>query len=248
MPVQSSAPPTQAVIFDGDDTLWLTEQLYDRARLNARNIVVAAGLDGTRWEARERQLDTENVAKMGFGFERFPTSCVEAYEELSRNMGFPVDPLVSQKVAQAAASVFNWNPMIAVGAKEGLFNLRLCGFKLALLTKGNPELQSRRIESSGLKELFDVISIVAEKNPEVIKGLVRSLGVEIGSAWMVGNSARSDILPALSVGMRAIWIETHVWEYERAFDHLLGPETLRAANLSEAVQYIVNEESCLQEI
>src|ERR1700722_1035885 len=79
------------VVFDGDDTLWSTEQLYDEARSRARRIVSDAGIDGAAWEERERQIDVRNVAKFGFSTTRFPTSCVQAYEELCRTTGRNVD-------------------------------------------------------------------------------------------------------------------------------------------------------------
>ncbi|PYR76138.1 MAG: hypothetical protein DMF87_18855, partial [Acidobacteria bacterium] len=62
------------VVFDGDDTLWTTEPLYDEARQRARREVAAAGVDGAEWERLERATDVKNVTVMGFSVERFPTS------------------------------------------------------------------------------------------------------------------------------------------------------------------------------
>lgn len=231
--------PVQAVVFDGDDTLWTTEQLYDDARAAARNIVVAQGIDGTEWEILERRIDVENVAILGFGFERFPTSCVQAYEQLCAKTGKQIDPRISDKIREAACSVFYCEPQVAVGARNALSSLRQHGFKLALLTKGDPELQLRRVESSGLKDCFDVIKVVVDKTPEVIRELLTCLGVGIESACMVGNSARSDILPALATGMRAIWVQSHVWEYERTDDHLVGTQVSKAADLDEVARLIM---------
>src|SRR3712207_5887306 len=67
------------VVFDGDDTLWRTEPLYDRARQDARFVVENEGLDGARWEELQRRLDVANVARFGLSAKRFPTSCREAY-------------------------------------------------------------------------------------------------------------------------------------------------------------------------
>ena len=73
--MESSAPsrPILGIVFDGDDTLWNTERLYDAARAKARHVVEKAGLDGARWEELERRIDVENVAHLGFSTERFPT-------------------------------------------------------------------------------------------------------------------------------------------------------------------------------
>jgi putative hydrolase of the HAD superfamily len=111
-------------------------------------------------------------------------------------------------------------PPLVSNARKTLKDLRAQGIRLALLTKGDPDVQSRRIENSGLRDLFDVIEIVPEKSPAVIRAVVGRLGVGLENAWMVGNSVRSDLLPAIEAGLQALWINAHVWEYERGYDNL----------------------------
>jgi putative hydrolase of the HAD superfamily len=204
-----------AVVFDGDDTLWSTEPLYDRAREEARAEVVRSGLDGDEWERIERRIDVENVRHLGFSVERFPTSCVQAYEVMARASNVPADTEVAERVRAAARTVFSQDPPLAVGAREVLQSLRARGAKLALLTKGDRHLQARRVERSGIADLFDVIRIVAEKPPVAFRDIVAELNVEPKDAWSVGNSVRSDILPAVESGLHAVWIDAHVWEHER---------------------------------
>jgi putative hydrolase of the HAD superfamily len=151
---------TLGVIFDGDDTLWSSEQLYDEARSKARFIVSKSGLDGGQWEERERIVDVENVAKFRYSLQRFPSSCVQAYEELCVQKERPVDRQIAEQILRTARSVFERDPPLVPGAVETLALLRSRGIRLALLTKGDYELQSRRIEQSGLREFFHVIRIV----------------------------------------------------------------------------------------
>jgi putative hydrolase of the HAD superfamily len=226
------------VVFDGDDTLWITEQLYDEARTKARDIVAAVGIDGSEWETLERNIDVHNVQELGFGFDRFPTSCVQAYEEICERTAMTVNPAISATVRQAARSVFERETLPVCSAREVLTILRNRGYKLALLTKGLPELQYRRIESSGLKTYFDVIKVVVEKTPQAILEVLERLGVVAESSWMVGNSMRSDILPAIAVGMHAIWLRTHTWEYERALDHVTDEVVNFAASLAQVPDLI----------
>lgn len=227
-----------AVVFDGDDTLWSTEQLYDDARSRARDVVAEAGGDGAKWEEHERRIDVQNVDKHGYSMERFPASCVHAYEELCRSTGRAVDANTVNRVREAAGSVFERDPPLVSGARETLTFLRARGARLALLTKGDPALQSRRIERSGLRELFDVVQIVPEKSPAVILGVVAALGVDVGSAWMVGNSMRSDVLPAIDAGLRAVQIPAHVWEYERAYDHAAADRVITTSHLADIPEII----------
>ena len=227
------------VVFDGDDTLWRTEQLYDDARSEARRIVSSAGLDGSEWEALERRLDVDNVATIGYSTRRFPASCVQAYEEISRRANRLPDPIFAERVHSAASSVFERDAEVVEGARQTLSELRENGMRLALLTKGDYDLQRRRIKRSGLCHLFDTIEIVPEKSPDTIRSVVASLGVDVNAAWMVGNSIRSDILPAIDAGLRAIWVDAHVWEYERAQDHLVDDRVTVASHLAQVPKLIV---------
>jgi putative hydrolase of the HAD superfamily len=221
------------VVFDGDDTLWSTEKLYDDARSRAREVVAESGADAAKWEERERRIDVQNVVKLGYSMERFPASCVQAYEELCQTTGRVVDFNIVNRVREAARSVFERDPPLISGARETLTFLRTKGVRLALLTKGDPELQARRIEHSGLRKFFDVIQIVPEKSPAVIRDIVAALGVDVDSAWMVGNSMRSDVLPAIEAGLRAVQIPAHVWEYERAYDHARPDRVITTSRLAD---------------
>ncbi|HEY7501370.1 MAG TPA: HAD family hydrolase [Vicinamibacterales bacterium] len=228
------------VIFDGDDTLWSTEALYDRARAEARRIVSAAGQDGAAWEALERRLDVENVGAMGYSPDRFPTSCVQAYAQICAAAGAAPDVDVVERVRRAAASVFDEEAPVVAGAEETLAALRARGARLALLTKGHPEVQARRVERSGLAKYFDMIEIVTDKSERTIIDLVHALGADVADAWMVGNSMRSDVLPALAAGLRAIWIDAHVWEHERTHDHLRDERAITAARLSDVADLLAS--------
>lgn len=231
--LRSASPVILGVIFDGDDTLWSTEQLYDDARARSRLIVSKSGLDGARWEERERLIDVHNVAKFGYSTERFPTSCVQAYEELSMSVGRASDPAIVEQIRKAAQSVFESDPPLVPGAKETLALLRAKGVRLALLTKGDHQLQSRRVDRSGLREFFDVIRIVPEKSARIIREVVSVLGVDVDSAWMVGNSMRSDVFPAMKAGLRAVQIPAHVWEYERIDDHIAADGVITTSHLAD---------------
>ncbi|HWX17453.1 MAG TPA: HAD family hydrolase [Chthoniobacterales bacterium] len=226
------------IIFDGDDTLWWSERLYDDARSRARHIVEKSGLDGAEWERRERVLDVQNVARFWFSLQRFPTSCVEAYGELCKVKGQRIDASVAEQIRNTAESAFTGEARIVAGAKTVLTRLRSRGVRLALLTKGDPELQARRIEQSGLAKFFHVIRIVPEKSPDVIREVVAALGVDTRCAWMVGNSMRSDILPAVEAGVRAVRIPAHVWEHERTHDYISSEGVTVISSLAQIPKLI----------
>ena len=155
------------VVFDGDDTLWSTELLYDEARAEARQIVKASGLDGARWEALERQIDVENVAVFGHSAERFPQSCRQAYDALRVALGMDLDEATANTIEQAARKVFDRPAQLTPGASDTLRTLKEHGARLGLLTKGDPVVQRKRISDSTLAPYFDAISIVPTKSPEI---------------------------------------------------------------------------------
>ncbi len=199
----------------------------------ARAVVTATGADGEEWEELQRRIDVENVATLGYSPERFPTSCVQAYEQLCRVQGLVPDIAVASSIRQAAQAVFERDPELVLGVRDVLASLRAQGVRLALLTKGDPSVQRRRVERSGLKPSFDLVRIVSEKSTKEIRAVVAELDVPPERAWMVGNSVRSDVLPALEAGIRAIWIRAHVWEYERAHDHLVDDRVVEVSHISE---------------
>jgi putative hydrolase of the HAD superfamily len=214
----------RTIVFDGDDTLWQTEHLYDETRAEARTVVEFAGLDGEAWEARERLIDVANVERLGHATDRFPTSCVEAYDRLCAETETAPDEAVRGRIDSVARQVFERRAPLVNGALETLSALRKMGYDLALLTKGDRAVQARRIEQSGLGGFFKLIEIVDEKTPGTILAVLGRLQVPISEAVTVGNSIRSDVFPSLAAGVTPIWIDAHVWEYERQYDYEPFPD------------------------
>jgi putative hydrolase of the HAD superfamily len=162
--LRQAAPDRICVVFDGDDTLWITEPLYDEARSIARSLVEADGLDGSRWEILERRIDIENVEILGYSPLRFPRSCRQAYEVYQSANGGAVDQDLAKRIEGAASAVFERSAQLMPGANETLRALKRSGARLGLLTKGDPAVQRKRIAESRLAPLFDAISIVPRKS------------------------------------------------------------------------------------
>jgi putative hydrolase of the HAD superfamily len=223
----------QAVIFDGDDTLWFVEQLFDEARDQAAAIVAATGLDALAWDQLERKIDVENVGIMGLSPQRFPTSCVRAYRQLAAELECLPDKQIEARIWDAAYDAFLKMALPAHRVTEILRELSGT-FRLALLTKGDEVIQRKRIGDASLADAFDCLAIVPDKGEKEFRDVLAAVGCKPEAAWSVGNSLASDINPALRMGMRAIWIDAHVWEYERrelspAPGYLVTAQDLRAA-------------------
>jgi putative hydrolase of the HAD superfamily len=91
----------------------------------------------------------------------------------------------------------------------------------------------QKLAASKLQSCFEKVDIVAEKNEALYRELVRKHGWEPGRCWMIGNSPRSDINPAIAAGIRAVYIphpNTWVYEHEEPVEH---PHVLRLSSFSE---------------
>jgi len=152
--------------------------------------------------------------------------------------GKPIEVDVASRVRAAAGSVFDQDPAVKPGARRMLRDLRRQGYRLALLTKGDRGVQEKRVASSGIRDLFDVIHIVPDKTPAAIRAVMDELGTEPESTWMVGNSIRSDVMPALAAGLKAIWIDAHVWEHERAGGEVVDERVYVADTLEDILRVL----------
>jgi putative hydrolase of the HAD superfamily len=225
------------VIFDGDDTLWETERLYDRARSDAAKIVAAAGLPADLWEEIERNLDVANVARFGLSRRRFPTSCVEAYRRVAASSDTAVSDAVERRIRAAAESVLRAAAPTVPAARRVLTAIRR-HYRTVLLTQGEREVQRHRITTSGLIDLFNAVEIVDAKQPSVFAATLTTMAAEPSASWMVGNSVRSDINPAIASGMNAIWVDAHVWEHERSCQ-VVSSDAVHVAETLDAVPRII---------
>lgn len=249
VPAKMSHPPVTVIgmkdliVFDGDDTLWRAEHLYDEARARAALIVGGAGLDPTAWDTLQREIDVANVTRMGLSRHRFPTSSVEAYEQLAERSGVSVDDNVRDHVRRAAEVVFERKAPLVPGVRRVLQQLRR-DHRLALLTQGDATVQEKRIDDSGLRSSFDLVEIVDRKNEATFSTVLHKLGAQPEGSWSVGNSIPSDINPALRLGMSAIWIEAHVWAHERREDSPAQGRFLTARELTD-VPAIIREHALI---
>lgn len=203
------------VVFDGDDTLWATEALYDRARRRSAEVVAAAGLDPEAFEQLQREIDVRNFNRYGLSSVRFPTSSREAYLALAVEAGTAGSEVVAQQIYDASAEVFDVPAPLEAHANETFRRLR-DRYRLTVLTKGDPIVQRKRVDDSGLAPLLDAVCIVEVKDAPVFEAMLHHMNADLAASWSVGNSYGSDVHPAVTAGMRAIWINAHVWAHEQS--------------------------------
>ena len=203
------------VVFDGDDTLWRTMPLYTEAKARFFALMARAFLHPEGIESEFEERDHRNVAKWGFTVERFRNSMVETYREHVLAVGISPELKREEEISRIAASVARRRAPLVPYVRQALTRLSV-SCRLVLLTKGEYELQRRRVMASGLEGLFEKVIIVDHKDVATFRQLAVELKVKSDRVWSVGDSMRSDVKPALAAGLRAVWIPQQTWSYEEA--------------------------------
>ncbi len=158
-------------------------------------------------------VERECVVKHGYGLHSFSHALVDTFERLSVQ---PVTPELHAQITSFAHLVLD-HPIEFLPEVPQTLQYLSGRHRLILVTKGALEEQSGKIERSGLKEYFAATEIVAEKHSEAYLALVKKYGLACESTWMIGNSPRSDINPALAAGLHAVFVphgDTWILEHE----------------------------------
>lgn len=203
------------LLMDADDTLWENNIYFEQA-IHA----FLAFLDHSRLSREEvRAVLDEVELLMGYGSANFTKSLVETYRRLAEKDLQEED---IEQVRRFGEQIRSQPLQLLEGVQETLSYLSL-RHDLFLLTKGDSEEQRLKVERSGIEEYFKQVVIVPEKDITTYHRIVSKLQVVPQRTWMVGNSPRSDINPALAAGLNAVYIpHPHTWHLEHEEVQLAG--------------------------
>jgi len=203
----------QTLLIDADDTLWENNIYFERAI--ARFISFLNHHEFSPEQIREvlNDVERECILKHGYGLHSFAHALVDTFERLTTE---PVTPALHAQVRSFASSIENHSIEFLPEVPETLQDL--CRrHRLILVTKGAVAEQTGKVERSGLKKYFAAVEIVAEKNTAAYAHVVEKHSLRPDSTWMVGNSPKSDINPALAAGLHAVFVphgDTWILEHE----------------------------------
>ena len=204
---------SQNLLIDADDTLWENNIYFERAI--ARFISFLNHHEFSAEQVREvlNDVERECVVKHGYGLHSFGHALVDTFERLSAN---PITPELHTQITSFAHAVAD-HPIELLPEVSQTLKYLASRHRLILVTKGAIEEQSGKIERSELKHYFAETEIVAEKKPAAYDTLIEKHELLRGITWMIGNSPKSDINPALAVGLNAVFVphgDTWVLEHE----------------------------------
>jgi putative hydrolase of the HAD superfamily len=199
------------LIFDADDTLWENNVLFERVIDAYLDWLAHPSLDRAATRAVLDEVERANVGVHGYGTASFLRSLHDCFERLSER---PATAAEGREIEELAAALVSDEIELVPGVAETLAELG-DRHELLLLTKGERAEQQRKIDASNLAHHFASTHIVPEKEAGTFRSLVACLGLVPRTTWMVGNSPRSDILPARTAGLNAVFIpHPHTWVLE----------------------------------
>ena len=212
--------PTRVLAFDGDDTLWHNESRFNLTQAALRDLlhrhVPDADVDGHLFEVEMR-----NLGLYGYGVKAFTLSMMETAIQLTEGR-IPAGDL--QVILGWGKSMLTEPTELLDGVTESLLDVS-ARYSLLLITKGDLFDQESKLARSGLAEMFSGVEILSDKTLETYRSVLNRRGIKPEEFVMVGNSLRSDVVPVVALGARAVHIPYHVtWHHEQVPEELLPRE------------------------
>ena len=210
------------LIVDADDTLWENNIFYEECFAAFAELMAEQGFEPEEAHRLADAVERERIPLVGYAPEEFARSLVIAYRRLCQRYGRAYEDGVADAVWEIGQQVVAYPILLLEGVEETL--ARLSGHcRLLLLTKGDQDVQEGKLARSGLGHFFESVHVVYEKDATVIRDLVDRYGLRTDRTWMVGNSPRSDVNPALEAGIGAIYVpHPNTWTMEH--QEILDPE------------------------
>jgi putative hydrolase of the HAD superfamily len=190
------------LLVDADDTLWENNVFFEKTVEQFFELVEPFGYAPAYARHILNETERMNIRQHGYGVRSFGRSLEETYMKLAGNLA---QRAALVKVTEMVAELEKTPPRVLEGVPETLAVLSR-RHRMILFTKGEAAEQADKVERSGLQGFFEAIEIVAEKNADTYQELINKHHVVKSHGWMIGNSPRSDINPALQAGLNAVFV------------------------------------------
>ncbi|MEP1984050.1 MAG: HAD family hydrolase, partial [Maribacter dokdonensis] len=196
--------------FDADDTLWVNETYFRDTEDKFADLL-------EKYETKNKidqelfRTEIKNLDLYGYGIKGFVLSMIECALELSNNQ---VAPKTVSALLDLGKEMITQPVELLEGVEEVLQSLK-DKYRLIVLTKGDLLDQERKLERSGLSEYFHHVEVLSDKKEKNYSDLLEHLQIEPDEFLMIGNSLKSDVLPLVNIGARAVHIPFHTtWQHE----------------------------------
>ncbi|HIE35963.1 MAG TPA: HAD family hydrolase [Candidatus Omnitrophica bacterium] len=231
----------KVIIFDGDDTLWKTQELYDNAKKQFDELMKSHDFNEDIITLLD-EIDAQRVEILKFSKSRFLESMLITYAILCGKYQKKWDVKIEEKIRDFVKSIFQFPPVLYEDTMETLKTLSSY-FGLILFTNGDKEIQEKKVNSLGKEFIsyFTKVYLTEMKTEEEYKKIFNETGLPPQNIWVIGNSVKSDINPAIKLGFKAILTPRGIWKYEEK-EKLISKEVPIVHSLTQAKDMILKQE------
>jgi putative hydrolase of the HAD superfamily len=205
--------PGQALLIDADDTLWENNIYYERAIAAFISYLNHHAYSPAEVRKTLNAVEGDTILSHGYGLPSFTHALLTCFERLSPA---PMTEEKRQRIMGFARAIAEQEIELLPRVDETLAQLAT-RHRLILMTKGNIAEQSGKLSRSGLSTYFSAVEIVPEKDPAAYREVLQRHELATQTSWMIGNSPKSDINPALAAGLNAVFlVHKDTWILEHA--------------------------------
>jgi putative hydrolase of the HAD superfamily len=201
----------QYLLIDADDTLWENNVYFERAFDEFVDFLGHSRLSPDEVREILDEIELDNVAQHGYGSKSFGRNLLQCFERLAERSYADRD---LENLIQIADGILHHPIDVIAGVRDTLAYLTE-RHHLTLCTKGHSEEQLLKFERSALGPYFHGVEVVREKDADAYREIVQRFEMKPERTWMVGNSPKSDIHPALEAGLCAVFVpHERTWSLE----------------------------------
>lgn len=220
--------------FDADDTLWVNETYFRDAEEKFASLL-------EKYETKNKidqelfKMEIKNLDLYGYGIKGFMLSMIESALELSNNE-------VSQETLSEILDLGKYmiaHPVEVLDGVEEVLKKLNGKYRLIVLTKGDLLDQERKLERSELSEYFHHVEVLSDKKEKNYQDLLDHLEIDVKNFLMIGNSLKSDVLPLINIGAKAIHVPFHTtWQHEEVEEPNERKEYITIQKLTDVLEYL----------
>ena len=222
----------RVIAFDADDTLWDCQSHFEAVEQHLYQLIAPY----CKVPAQELfQTESGNMADLGYGCKAFTISIIET---ALRVAGDHLSATELSHLLADSKSLLHLPATPLPEVEETLQRLQAYPYRLVVFTKGELQDQENKLKRSGLAKYFSHVEITSNKTEVEFQQLCEHLGILPSQLLMVGNSLKSDIAPALTIGASAIHIPFHVtWQLEHSED-IEHERLIKISHFNEILQHL----------
>ena len=210
----TASAPVEVIGLDGDDTLWHSEQLFVETQDRYRELLAPhTDIAPEALDARLEEVERRNLSTFGYGVKAFTLSLVETAIAITDGA---IPGSAVQSILDLGKQLLDHPVQLLDGVAEAVDALT-DRYRVMVITKGDLLHQESKVARSGLADVLWAVEIVSEKDEATYRRILGRHHIDPVGFVMVGNSVRSDVLPPIEIGARAVHVPYHVtWALEHA--------------------------------